>query len=120
MIKLSTLPDNAMLTILPSGSDLRIMDKEEFLQSAYFLDGDAGEAYRVTLADKTTQKPNLWDFVERLGDGETYEDWDLDVYNDIKDQPETQAFMALMKEACDRHPTYWEGEPVEVDMEPPF
>lgn len=120
MIKLSTLPSNAMLTVQPTGEDLRIMDKEEFLQSAYFYDGDEGLPYAVTLAEKTTLKPDLWNWVEYLGDGETYEDWDLDVYNDLKDQPATKAFLSLFKEVCERHPTYWEGEPVEVDMQPPF
>lgn len=120
MIKLSTLPNEAMLTVQAAGADLRIMDKQDFLRSAYFFDGDEGLPYEVTLAEKTTVTPDLWDIIAHLGDGVTYEDWDQDVYNDLKDLPETKAFMALMKDACERHSTYWEGEPVEVDMAPPF
>lgn len=124
MIKLSTLPNNAMLTISPNsycGCDLLIMDKGDFLQSAYFCDGINDPEYgaKVTLAQKTVEKFILQDIIERLGEDATYEDWDLDVYNDLKDQPETAAFLALIKQVFERHPTYWEGEPVEIDMTPP-
>lgn len=43
---------------------------------------------------------------------------DEDVYNDIKDLPETKAFLEKFNEASERNPTYWEGEAVEIDMIP--
>lgn len=122
MVKLSELPMDAMLTISPNccGGDLRIMDKADFLQSAFFLDGidDPECGAEVTLAQKTVEKFNLDAIVERIGEDTTYEGWDQDVYNALKNQPETIAFLALVKQVFERHPTYWEGEPVEVDMEP--
>ena len=122
MIKLSELPMDAMLTISPNccDGDLRIMDKANFLQSAFFLDGidDPEWGAEVTLAQKTVEKFNLWDAIGRIGEDTTYEGWDQDVYNALKNQPETIAFLALVKQVFEGHPTYWEGEPVEVDMEP--
>lgn len=121
MIKLSELPMDAMLTVTPRRCcDLRIMDKTDFLASAYFLDGanDPECGVTVTLAEKAVEKFNLWDAIERIGEDTTYEGWDQDVYNALKNQPETIAFLALVKQVFEGHPTYWEGEPVEVDMEP--
>ena len=117
MIKLSELPNDAMLTV--GGSDFRIMDKSDFLESAYFLDYGIGPCPTVTLAEKTVQTFDLDWIIELIGDGEVYEGWGDDVIRDIYSMPETAAFLGKVKEVFERHPTYWEGEPVCVDMQPP-
>ena len=47
-----------------------------------------------------------------------YEDWDDYVYDCLKDEPETKAFLDLVKRTFEAHPTYYEGKPIEIDMTP--
>lgn len=119
MIKLSQLPDNAMLTVSHRyDGEIELMDKADFLQSSYFLDYPVEPFPSVTLADKQIQTFDLFDVIERIGEDDTYEGWDLDVYNDIRNAPETEAFLNLIRMVFERHPTFWEGNPVEIDMVP--
>jgi len=119
MIKLSQLPDDTMLTVSHRyDGEIELMDKADFLQSAYFLDYPVEPFPSVTLAVKQVQTFDLYDVIERIGEDDTYEDWDLDVYNDLRNAPETEAFLNLIHTVFERHPTFWEGKPIEIDMVP--
>lgn len=117
MIKLSEFPNDTMLTVESNYcGDLYIMPKEDFLQSAYFLDYPVEPFPKVTVADKTVIKFDLWDWIEHLGWDDAHESWCEDVYNDLIDYPETKAFLERVKKVFENNPTYWEGQPVEIDM----
>lgn len=119
MIKLSQLDDDAMLTVAHRyDGDIEIMDKADFLNSSYFLDYPVAPFPSVTLAVRQVQTFNLFDTIERIGEDDTYEGWDEDVYNDLRNAPETEAFLGLVNSIFERHPTYYEGNPVEIDMTP--
>lgn len=107
-----------MDAILTVGNDIKIMDKEEFLESPFFLDYPIEPFPTVTLAEKTVQKFDLYDVLEYIGQGDVYDCWESDVYMDLKDQPETLAFLKLVEEVFECRATYWEGEQIEIDMLP--
>lgn len=119
MVKLSELSYKTLLCVSHRyDGEIQLMSKAEFLDSAYFLDYPTDPFPSVTLASKEIKKFDLWDTIERMGEDDTYEGWDLDVYNDLKALPETVAFMQRVKEVFEGHPIYWEGKPVEIDMFP--
>ena len=118
MKKLSELPIDTMLTVSTGET---IMTKEYFLDSAEFLDYPRELFPDVTIAEKTFVTFDLPAIIERLGEDETYEDWETDVWNDIGRSMKKK----IIDEAVDElnrifknNPTYWEGEPVEIDMSP--
>lgn len=113
MIKLSELPNETMLYINHGkNSDIDIMSKQDFLKSDYLLND---ENIKVFTADKKIIKFNLWDILENIGE-ESYEGWDEDVYNTIKDNPITSDFLNLIKTTFAKHPVYYEGQIIEIDM----
>ncbi|KAF5050635.1 hypothetical protein DSECCO2_427320 [anaerobic digester metagenome] len=119
MKKLSELSMDTMLCVgHQNDREFDVMPKEDYLRSYQFLDYPAEPFTSVCLADKSVLTFDLFDAIERIGDGSSYEGWDEDVYNDIKDLPETKAFLEKFKEVSERNPTYWEGEAVEIDMIP--
>lgn len=120
MVKLSSLPLDTMLTVAVSDYEITVMDKEDFVQSDYFLDHPCKPWPKVCRAVKEVQSFGLRDLrnlCENIGE-EAYEDWDEQVYDDLKDAPETAAFLKLVERVFEAHPTYYEGEVVEIDMIP--
>ena len=119
MVKLSKLPMNAYLTVGYSDmGGFRLIEKEEFLNDAVFLDSLTEPCLEVTLAEKTYCNFDLNWIIEMIGDGETYDGWVEDVLYDIMNSPETEPFLKMVKEVFERHPTYWEGQIVDIDMNP--
>ena len=122
MIKLSELPMDTMLTVKPQHGDFQVMDKADFLQSAYFLDGaddPVGGVSCVTVATKDVARFRLAAILERIYEDECcYDGWLEDVFNTLKDKAETKSFLDLVQKVFEDHATYWEGEAVEIDMEP--
>lgn len=118
MIKLSELTMDTLLIVGGWVDNLEVMDKQDFLDSDYFLNYPDEPFPIVTLAEKEILHFDLWDCIERIGDGEAYDGWDEDVYDYIKDQPETIAFLKLVKKVFESRPIYYDGESVEIDMFP--
>lgn len=119
MLKLSELPNNAMLCVGNNyNGDIQVMDKADFLESSYFLDYPVEPFPKVTLADPMVATFDLRYIIEGIGEDEMYEDWDDYVYDCLKDEPETKAFLDLVKRTFEAHPTYYEGKPIEIDMTP--
>ena len=123
MKKLSELSGDTMLTVRDShySTDFSIMDKDEFLQSHYFLDytpSPTNNGIEVTVADITTAKFDLLNYLEYIGEDECYEGWCDDVYDSIMAEPATKEFIERVNAIFGSHPTYWEGEPVEIDIFP--
>lgn len=122
MIKLSELSMDTMLTIQPCHGDFRVMNKADFLQSAFFLDGPddpVGGVSSITVATRDVAKFRLGAILERIYEDEyCYDGWLEDVFNALCDKPETKAFLALVQKTFEESPTYREGESVEIDMEP--
>lgn len=122
MPKLSELANNTMLCVGNGyNGDLRVMDKSDFLESAEFLDYPIEPFPEVTVAVpeiKTFDTRDLASFIENLGEDDTYEGWAEDVYNAIKDTPETEAFLRVLNAAFASHITYYEGHHVDIDMLP--
>lgn len=119
MKKLSELSNDTKLYISNSRGEDEVMTKEDFLKSIWFLNYPESEGLRyVAIANKEISKFNLWDVIERIGEDDTYESWDEDVYNELKDLPETKAFLEKVEKVFNDHPTYWDGEYVEIDMLP--
>lgn len=119
MPKLSELANDTMLCI--GNGDLRVMDKSDFLESAEFLDYPIEPFPEVTVAVpeiKTFDTRDLASFLENLGEDDTYEGWAEDVFDAIKDAPETEAFLRVLNAAFASHITYYEGHHVDIDMLP--
>lgn len=117
--KISEIPDNTMLCI-GNGycDDLTVMEKADFLKSDYFLDYPFWQLPEVTLAERQVATFDLKDILEYIGEDDMYEDWVEHVYDSLRDQPETIAFLDLIKRTFDAHPTYYKGKLVEIDMTP--
>ncbi len=118
-MKLSELSMDAMLTVRHrDDGNISVMSKEDFLNSAYFLDYPVEPFPKITLAQKSVVRFDLYSVLEMLGEDETYEDWLSNVWYDLKrSQIDLDTFDAEMTRIMEANPTYWEGEPIEVDIE---
>lgn len=122
MIKLSELSNDTMLLLSYSNRDGVVMDKADFLESAHFYDYDILKhctGVYVAVPDvKKFDANDIFNFIEWIGEDDTFEDWDERVYNDIKDLPETSAFVRVMNEAFKKNITWFEGELIKMDVLP--
>lgn len=117
MKKLSELSDDTMLCVEHNyDGDIQVMTKEEFLDSAYYLDYPVEPFPIVTIADKSIQTFDLGDIIYNMAD-EMHEDWDDDVICELKGTAGIAEFEALINEILERHPTYYEGEEVKIDTQ---
>lgn len=98
-------------------SDPVIMNKTDFINSDYFLNKEAVDV-KVFIAKPEITTFVLWDWIEWLGE-ENYEDWSGIVYEEIIDNPITDEFILLVNKIFKNHPTYYPGQKVEIDIEPP-
>lgn len=121
MIKLSELGMDTMLTVQhQNDGDMDVMTKQDYLDSAYFLDYPVEPFTAVTVAAKSIVKFNLYDTLHHAGEDEMYEDWYDDVVNALEAfGPEIDTLTTKINKVLANNPTWWEGEPVEIDMLPP-
>lgn len=118
MKKLSELSMDTYITVESNSSgDAEVMTKADFLESSYFLDYPVEKFPKITVAEKTCVKFDLFDAVEHLGFDETHERWLEDVCYDItKSDIDVKLLESKMNEIFKNNPTYWDGEPVDIDM----
>lgn len=116
MKKLSELSNDIMLCVANNyDGDIQVMSKEEFLDSAYYLDYPVEPFPTVTIGDIVTQRFDLGNIIYNMSD-DMYEDWDDDVMCELKGTEGIAEFELLINKILERHPTYYEGEKVEIDM----
>lgn len=108
--RLSELPMDTLLWI---ESVPTIISKEDFLKSDYIADPNV----MIALVVLEYAKFSLYDFIAYIGEDEMYDGWIDDVYDDIKDEPETVGFMELMNYTFAKQPTYYKGASVLMDMD---
>lgn len=108
MKKLSEIDDDTLLTVTPKGYDGTVMDKEEFMQSSYYIDRDEVD---VAIAEETFASFSLYYALECLED-DMHEDWLSNVMSAIpKDVRER--IEAEINSYLDKEPTYYPGEAVD-------
>lgn len=118
MKKLSELPNDAMLCIEHrNDGDIEAMSKEDFLDSAYYLDYPAEPYPIVTVAESQTQMFSLDSIIEMMAD-EMHEDWDMDVLYELREIPNIAEFEAMINKVLSEYPAYFEGEIIEIDITP--
>lgn len=115
MIKLSELSDDTMLAIEQNRSgDIYITDKEDYM---YCFEENKNK--KVFLAEKVIAEFDLLDILEDIGErNECYDGWGSNVYNELKDLPETKAFLEAVDKVFANNSTYYSGKPVEIDINP--
>lgn len=112
MKNLSELSNDFEL-LVETSNDYIFMTKEEFLESEYYISNDKKWLWS---AEKQTILFDLQDIIESIGENDAYEDWASDVYDDLKDLPETQSFLNKVKEIFNRHPVYYPGFKICIDI----
>lgn len=120
MIKLSELNDEDFLTVKHVyDNDFSVMTKEEFMESSYYLDYPKEPFPKVTKAIESTAYFDLYDAIKSIDyDEDMYEDWIYDVWNDICSSLDVVKINKTIKEIFTAHPSYWEGEDIEIDILP--
>lgn len=118
MKKLSELDKDTMLTVRKEEwQDISVMPVEDFINEYKELYSNLPNL-QVTVADITVVDFNISNILEYLADGETYEDWVLDVeYEMMNSDVPFVDFINAIQEIFNNHPTYWEGEKVLVDID---
>lgn len=108
MKKLSELDRGTYLIIEPQNYDGKLMDKEEFMQSHWYLDK---EVVKVSMAKKTFAVFDLYNALENLQD-DMHEDWLGNVIDAIpkevieRIEKEINGYLA-------KEPSYYPGEEVD-------
>lgn len=112
MKKLSELAGDTVIIV--GDVECGVMTKDDFLQSADYLDGNEVELWVADI------KPELfsWDaIIEWMEEDGQYEGWAGEVLRAIDKSPELQAAEKVMNEIFAKYPTCWEGEEIENDMQ---
>lgn len=118
MKKLSELDKDTMLTVKKDAcEDISVMPVEDFINE--YKELYSNEVYlQVTVAEITVVDFKISNILEYLADGETYDDWVLDVeYEMMNSDVPFVDFITAIQKIFNNHPTYWEGEKVVVDID---
>lgn len=116
MKKLSELPEGIVLVICKNGSDLEVTTKKELLEDLEYFRSNVNSGIKVSIGDKTVAGFSFESAVEEASQ-EMYEDWTQDVWYEIeKLNIDLETIEAAIQKVFDEHPTYYEGEEVEIDM----
>lgn len=112
----SKLHDDELLFIELFKGEPLLMTKEEFLQS------DEWENYPyningVYIAASEIMSFDLKDVIDQIGE-EAYEDWNEQVWDSIKDAPETKTFLEFINKVFSAHKVYYGDRVVLMDMFP--
>ena len=102
--------------------EMQLLDVEELLYN--IAHNEYGEdlftKYNFYIAEPTPHKwsirSDLMWLLEANCDDE-YEDWDQDMYEDLKDAPETIAFFELLNKVSENRLTYYPVAEIELDLE---
>lgn len=108
MKKLSDLKEDVLLCVTPKGYDGTVMDKEEFMQSSYYIDRDDVE---VAIAKETFASFDLYYAIEWLED-DMHEDWLGNVMTAIPTEVR-ERIEAEINGYLEKEPTYYPGEAVD-------
>ena len=92
------------------------MTKGEFLQS------DEWKNYPVNVCDISLATSEVMSFdlksvIDQIGE-DAYEDWNEQVWDSIKDAPETKAFLEFIKKVFSVHKIYYGDKIILMDMLP--
>ena len=112
----SKLHNDELLFIELFRGDPLLMTKEEFLQS------DEWKEYpfninKVYIATTETMSFDLKYVIDQIGE-EAYEDWNEQVWDSIKDEPQTKAFLELIDKVFSAHKVYYGGRIILMDVFP--
>lgn len=108
MKKLSEIANDTLLTVTPKGYDGTTMDKEEFMQSSYYLDRADVE---VAIAKETFASFDLYYALECLED-DMHDDWLSNVMSAIPKEVR-ERIEAEINGYLEKEPTYYPGESVD-------
>ena len=111
-VLLSELHDSELLFIEKFHNDPTIISKEDFLSSYDYLE----DIRNVSLAEPEIMSFDLKNIIDQIGE-DAYEDWNEQVWDSIKDAPETKAFLELIKNTFSSHKVYYSGRNVIIDLE---
>lgn len=112
----SKLHNDELLFITLFRGDPLLMTKDEFLQS----DEWANYPYNIceiSLADSEVMSFDLKNVIDQIGE-DAYEDWNEQVWDDIKDAPETKTFLELINRIFSSHKVYYGAKVVLMDEFP--
>jgi len=112
MIKLSELSNDTMICL--DNGDISVMSKEEFINSSYYIDRDTDECPEVYTAKLTTIKFDVEEWVNHLGEDETYEDWVEDMCYSIGEE-NIKLIEGIMNKASEKNPIYWEDKKIDIN-----
>lgn len=110
MKKLSEISKDTMLIIMENACDGVVMDKEDFLQSHYYIDKDYANV-KVAIADEMYASFDLESALQSIGEDEMHEDWLENVMDKLSDAREN--IEKIINAVLETEPTYYDGEKLE-------
>jgi tetrahydromethanopterin S-methyltransferase subunit A len=96
------------------------MSKEDFLNSSEFLDMDKDDMQTIPCVSVGKTETVSFDFdypLENLAD-EMYEGWQENVTDALQKELNLNEIESKINEVLAKYPAYYEGESVEIDMNP--
>ena len=112
----SELHDDELLFIEFYKGEPLLMTKGEFIQS------DEWKEYpynicKISLAESEVMSFDLKQVIDQIGE-DAYEDWNEQVWDSIKDAPETKTFLEFINNVFSSHKVYYGNRPIYVDIFP--
>lgn len=115
-ILFSKLHNDELLFIEFYKGEPLLLTKEEFLQSDEWKEFPYNIC-TISLADSEILSFDLKSIIDQIGE-DAYEDWNEQVWDSIKDAPETKSFLEFINNVFSTHKVYYGGKPILMDMLP--
>jgi hypothetical protein len=116
MIKLSKLDNDRMLFVKNTCTyDIDIMTKCDFIDEYKRQDIEVLKVYTAVKSVPTFSRNDIYNRIVEMDDN-CYSDWDEDVWVDIDNSPEADAFIGMINDVFESHPSYDFDERVELDI----
>lgn len=112
----SKVHDDELLFIELFKGDPLLMTKGEFLQSDEW-NNEWYNVRNVSIAISEVMPFDLKEIIDQIGE-DAYEDWNEQVWDSIKDTPETKAFLEMIVRVFNSHKVYYGGRSILIDKYP--
>lgn len=111
MKKLSELKNDELVIVEYKGGTTEVIPAEDIHHCIEYNEGYELEFYTAVEDAVCIDVETL---IEAFAD-EQYEDWDQDMYEELKDSPEAKAFVEVFNRAAQERATYHMGHKIDLE-----
>lgn len=115
MKKLSELKNDELVIVEYKGGTTEVIPAEDIHHCIEYNEGYELEFYTAVKVTEKIDSRTLIDTLTEIFGDEQYEDWAEDMFYELIDEKETQAFVEVFNRAAEKRASYRMGEAIDME-----